>query len=115
MTRAFVFLDRDGTLVRDHGYTHRLGDYELLPGVREGLLRIARAGFGLAVVTNQSGIGRGYYGLADFEAFQAQLYADLLRSGIRIEATLFCPHLPEAGCSCRKPAPGLLWRMEKKS
>ena len=110
MTRAFVFLDRDGTLVRDFGYTHKLADYELLPGVREGLLRISRAGFGLAVVTNQSGIGRGYYTLADFEVFQAHLCADLSRGGIRIEATFFCPHRPDAGCPCRKPAPGLLWR-----
>jgi len=110
VTRRFVFLDRDGTLVRDHGYTHKLANYALLPRVRAGLLRMTQAGFGLAVVTNQSGIGRGYYTEADFQAFQAHLCADLQRSGIRIEATFFCPHLPEAGCPCRKPAPGLLWR-----
>ena len=114
MTRRFVFLDRDGTLVRDHGYTHKLADYALLPGVRAGLLRMTQAGFGLAVVTNQSGIGRGYYTEADFNAFQAHLCADLERSGIRIEASFFCPHLPEAGCRCRKPAPGLLWRAREE-
>ncbi len=114
MTRPFVFLDRDGTLVRDRGYTHKLADYELLPGVRKGLLRMSQAGFALAVVTNQSGIGRGYYGEADLQAFQAHLCADLERSGIRLEGTLFCPHLPEAGCTCRKPAPGLLWRAREE-
>jgi len=114
VTRPFVFLDRDGTLVRDSGYTHKLTDYELLPGVREGLLRMSRAGFALAVVTNQSGIGRGYYGEADLQAFQAHLFADLERSGIRFECTLFCPHLPDAGCPCRKPAPGLLWRAREE-
>ena len=114
MTRRFVFLDRDGTLVRDHGYTHKLADYALLPGVRAGLLRMTQAGFGLAVVTNQSGIGRGYYTEEDFKAFQAHLCADLERSGIRIEASFFCPHLPEAGCRCRKPAPGLLWRAREQ-
>lgn len=106
----FVFLDRDGTLVRDEGYTHRVADYELLPGVREGLQRLAAGGFRLAVVTNQSGIGRGYYGEADFQAFQAHLIADLARSGIRIERSFFCPHVPAAGCGCRKPEPGMLWQ-----
>jgi D-glycero-D-manno-heptose 1,7-bisphosphate phosphatase len=114
VTRRFVFLDRDGTLVRDKGYTHKLADYELLPGVREGLLRMSRAGFALAVVTNQSGIGRGYYGEADLQAFQAHLFADLERSGVRFERTLFCPHVPDAGCTCRKPAPGLLWRAREE-
>jgi D-glycero-D-manno-heptose 1,7-bisphosphate phosphatase len=66
------------------------------------------------VVTNQSGIGRGYYTEADFHVFQAHLCADLERSGIRIEASFFCPHLPEAGCHCRKPAPGLLWRAREE-
>lgn len=108
MTRRFVFLDRDGTLVHDVGYLHRLEDYRLLPGVREGLRALARAGFRFAIVTNQSGIGRGYYDVAAFDAFQARLVADLAACGIRIEASFFCPHLPDAGCTCRKPAPGLL-------
>jgi D-glycero-D-manno-heptose 1,7-bisphosphate phosphatase len=114
VTRPFVFLDRDGTLVRDHGYTHKLADYELLPGVRQGLLRMRQGGFSLAVVTNQSGIGRGYYAETDLQAFQAHLFADLERSGIRFEHTFFCPHLPDAGCTCRKPAPGLLWRAREE-
>jgi len=108
VSARFVFLDRDGTLVRDHGYTHRVEDYALLPGVREGLGRLARAGFRLVVVTNQSGIGRGFYDAAAFHAFQRVLADDLARSGIALEASFFCPHLPDAGCACRKPAPGLL-------
>jgi len=108
VSARFVFLDRDGTLVRDHGYTHRVEDYALLPDVREGLGRLARAGFRLAIVTNQSGIGRGYYDVAAFQAFQRVLVDDLARSGIALEASFFCPHLPDAGCACRKPAPGLL-------
>ncbi len=110
MSRRFVFLDRDGTLVRDTGYVHRLEDYALLPGAAEGLLRLQRAGFALAIVTNQSGIGRGLYTTEQFETFQRHLIADLARQGIRIERTFACPHRPEAGCGCRKPAPGLLWR-----
>jgi D-glycero-D-manno-heptose 1,7-bisphosphate phosphatase len=110
VSRRFVFLDRDGTLVRDGGYTHALADYALLPGVRPGLRRLVDAGYRLAIITNQSGIARGYYDEPAFHAFQAHLAADLATTGIGFEASLFCPHLPDAGCRCRKPAPGLLWR-----
>src|SRR5262245_28728966 len=106
----FVFLDRDGTLVRDVGYGHRLEDYELLPGVAEALVRLSKAGYRLAIVTNQSGIGRGFFTAADFERFQERLLADLAAAGARIEATYVCPHHPEEGCACRKPRPGLLHR-----
>jgi histidinol-phosphate phosphatase family protein len=106
----FVFLDRAGTLVRDSGYPHRDADYELLPGVVAALRRLRDAGFRLAIVTNQSGIGRGLFGEADFERFQARLLADLARGGVVVERTYHCPHRPDEGCDCRKPAPGLLWR-----
>ena len=103
----FVFLDRDGTLVRDAGYVHRIEDYALLPGVVPALRRLAAAGFGLAVVTNQSGIGRGLFSLADYHAFERHLEADLARQGVPLAASFFCPHRPDEGCACRKPAPGL--------
>ena len=106
----FVFLDRDGTLVRDPGYVHRLEDYELLPGVVPGLQKLVVAGYRLAIVTNQSGIGRGYFREQDFERFQAHLVADLASSGLVVERTYHCPHRPDEGCTCRKPAPGLLER-----
>jgi histidinol-phosphate phosphatase family protein len=106
----FVFLDRDGTLVREVGYGHRLEDYELLPGVADALGRLSRAGYRLAIVTNQSGIGRGLFTHADFERFQDRLLADLESAGVRIEATYFCPHHPDEGCDCRKPLPALLQR-----
>lgn len=105
--RRFVFLDRDGTLVHDPGYVHRLVDYQLLHGVEPALRRLQEAGFGLAIVTNQSGIGRGYFREDQFEAFQRHLVEDLARHGIRIEASFHCPHAPDAKCGCRKPAPGL--------
>jgi D-glycero-D-manno-heptose 1,7-bisphosphate phosphatase len=106
----YVLLDRDGTLVRDVGYPHRLADYELLPGVPAALRRLVDAGFRLAIVTNQSGIGRGYFDCAAFERFQARLLADLATAGLAIDETFVCPHAPESGCACRKPAPGLLLR-----
>ena len=93
----FVFLDRDGTLVRDAGYTHRVEDYALLPGVAAALRRLAAAGFGLAIVTNQSGIGRGLFDEGAYRAFEAHLEADLARQGVVIAGSFFCPHRPDAG------------------
>jgi histidinol-phosphate phosphatase family protein len=108
--RAYVFLDRDGTLVEDPGYLHRLEDYVLLPGVVEALASLQRAGYRLAVVTNQSGIGRGLFDAAAFETIQERLRDDLARGGVELDASYFCPHLPDAGCRCRKPATELLER-----
>jgi D-glycero-D-manno-heptose 1,7-bisphosphate phosphatase len=107
-----VFLDRDGTLTLDRGYTHRVEDYELLPGVVDGLRLIERAGYALAVITNQSGLERGLFPLGDLEEFHRHLTLDLAQQGVTIEAALHCPHLPDAGCVCRKPSPGLLRRAE---
>ena len=110
----FVFLDRDGTLVADRGYVHRLEDYRLLPGTAKALLRLREAGFRLAIVTNQGGIGRGLFTQQDFERFQERLLCELAEAGVVIEATYFCPHAPDAGCDCRKPAPGLLQRAARE-
>jgi histidinol-phosphate phosphatase family protein len=93
----YVFLDRDGTLVRDHGYTHRIEDYALLPGVVPALRRLAAAGFGLAIVTNQSGIGRGLFSLADYHAFERHLEAD--RTVPRRAAPAASPR---PGCCCAR-------------
>jgi D-glycero-D-manno-heptose 1,7-bisphosphate phosphatase len=111
--RAFVFLDRDGTLVPDTGYPHRPEDCALLPGVVAGLRALATAGYRLAIATNQSGIGRGMFGWADYERFQGRLRGELAAAGIELSATFVCPHAPEAGCSCRKPEPGLLVRAQR--
>lgn len=107
-TSRFVFLDRDGTLVFDVGHGHRLDQYELLPGVIDALQLLKDAGFRFAMVTNQSGIGRGFFTEADFRRFNERLFEDLRDGGIEIEETYFCPHLPDAGCACRKPSPASL-------
>jgi D-glycero-D-manno-heptose 1,7-bisphosphate phosphatase len=112
--RRFAFVDRDGTLVEDRGYVHRIEDYVRLPGAVEGLRLLAAAGFRLAIVTNQSGIARGLYGVAEFLAFQAHLERDFAAHGVRFDAVYFCPHLPEADCVCRKPKPGMLERARRE-
>jgi D-glycero-D-manno-heptose 1,7-bisphosphate phosphatase len=110
--RRFVFVDRDGTLIEDRGFVHRLDDYAPLPGAIEAVRLLQNTGFGIAVITNQSGIGRGCFSEADFQAFQSHLIEDFARQGVRIEATYHCPHRPEEGCACRKPGTALLERAE---
>lgn len=114
LRRPFAFLDRDGTLVVDSGYPHRLADYELIGGAIEGARRLSDSGWRLAIVTNQSGIGRRLFNEDDFQRFQNRLLSDLARAGVPIAGTLVCPHTPEARCNCRKPAPGLLVRAERE-
>ena len=107
--RPFVFLDRDGTLIEDVNYGHRPEDYHPIAGVTAALRRLCAAGFGLAIVTNQAGIGRGLFTRADYDSFHGRLLDDLAAAGIEIEATYMCPHAPDEGCSCRKPAPTSLF------
>ena len=105
-----VLLDRDGTIMEDPGY---LGDPELirfLPGAREGLRRLAAAGLRLVVITNQSGIGRGVLTGLQVAAVHQRLREDLTRSGVALAGIYHCPHRPEDGCGCRKPATGLVDR-----
>lgn len=108
--KRWVFLDRDGTLNRDTGFVHRVQDYERMPGAAQALKRLAAAGFGLAIITNQSGIGRGLFTVQDFERFQQHLLRDFAAQGVTIAASFHCPHAPDAGCDCRKPKPGLLYQ-----
>jgi D-glycero-D-manno-heptose 1,7-bisphosphate phosphatase len=103
-------VDRDGTLIEDRGFVHRREDYMPLPGAIEGLRLLQQNGFGVAIVTNQSGIARGYYTDQDFLGLQRHLFEDFAKQGVRIEGSYHCPHLPEEGCPCRKPGIGLLLR-----
>lgn len=106
--RAAVFLDRDGTLIKDTGYLADPAEVELTAGAGEALSALRDAGFRLALVSNQSGIGRGYFTWEEAEAVHARFAAELARHGIGLDDVRYCPHLPDAGCSCRKPAPGAL-------
>lgn len=101
----YVFLDRDGTIIEEVGYGHRLEDYALLPGALAALCDLRDAGYRFAIVTNQSGIGRGIFDRADYEQFHGRLLDDLAQAEITIEKTYMCPHAPAEDCSCRKPKP----------
>jgi D-glycero-D-manno-heptose 1,7-bisphosphate phosphatase len=105
-----VFLDRDGTINRD---VHHLSDpaqLEVLPGAAEGLRRLCEASCPLVVVSNQSPIGRGWSDEARLLEINGRLAEMLAAEGVSIAAWYWCPHTPDAGCTCRKPAPGLILR-----
>jgi D-glycero-D-manno-heptose 1,7-bisphosphate phosphatase len=98
-----VLLDRDGTLIKDKHYLADPAGVELLSGAAEGLRVLCRAKLSLFVVTNQSGIGRGYFSEAEYHACHAALERLLRREGVTLAGSAFCPHAPEEGCACRKP------------
>lgn len=105
---GLLVLDRDGTLIADKPYLADPREVELLPGVVEGLRRFAQRGYQLAVVTNQSGVGRGKLDEATLSRVHDELRRQLAAQGIELHGIWHCPHHPEAGCSCRKPEPALL-------
>lgn len=107
-----VFLDRDGTLVVDKGYAHKPSQLELLPGAVEGLRQMKSCRF--IMVTNQSGIGRGYFSETDMHRFNRELTNILDAQGVPIDHVFFCPHTPEDQCNCRKPAIGLIRQAQNR-
>ncbi|MBN1502648.1 HAD family hydrolase [Candidatus Woesearchaeota archaeon] len=98
-----VFLDRDGTINVDKGYVYKKEDLEFLPNAVNGLKNIQQLGFKLIIITNQSGIGKGYYSEKEYRIFMNELYKKLGEKGVKIEADYYCKHAPEKKCSCRKP------------
>ena len=107
MKRA-IFLDRDGTLIVEKNYLHKPEDVEIFPGTGAALKRLLDAGFLLIIVTNQSGIGRGYYTLADAERVNDRVCADLAPDGVRFEKIYIAPEAPDQPSRVRKPSPQFL-------
>ena len=105
-----VFLDRDGTLNIDSGYLKSPDDLTVLPGVGAALAKLKQAGARLIVVTNQSGVGRGYFTSKDLEAIHSKLRLLLAEDGVTLDGLYFCPHHPDDRCNCRKPARGMVDR-----
>jgi len=111
-----AFLDRDGVINVDHGYVSHWRDFEFLPGVESSLRQLQDLGYRLVVITNQSGIGRGYYTEADFSDLTQALKAHLAEQGVVLDGVYHCPHHPidaldgyRIACDCRKPKPGLIF------
>ena len=103
-----VVLDRDGTVVVDRGYLADAAGLEFLPRAADGLRTLHEAGYRLVMVSNQSGVGRGLFSLERLQAQHVRLRQMVSDAGAQLAGIYWCPHLPEAGCDCRKPALGLL-------
>jgi D-glycero-D-manno-heptose 1,7-bisphosphate phosphatase len=116
--RSAVFLDRDGTINEECDYLFRIEDCRFIPGVAEAVKKLNHAGFMVVVVTNQSGVARGFYTEADIVKLHSWMSAELAETGARIDAWYYCPHHPECGagsdCTCRKPSPGMLFQAAKE-
>jgi D-glycero-D-manno-heptose 1,7-bisphosphate phosphatase len=106
--RRFILLDRDGTIIVERHYLSDPQQVELISGAALGLGLLRQMGFGLVVITNQSGIGRGLFDRARLDLIHRRLYALLAAEGVYLNGIYFCPHTPEDECSCRKPKPGLV-------
>ncbi|MCC7230540.1 MAG: HAD family hydrolase [Fimbriimonadaceae bacterium] len=113
--RPIAILDRDGVLNVDRGYVYRPEQFEWMPEAREAIGWLRGQGYSVAVVTNQSGIGRGLYSEADFHALMEWMKGELIAFGTEIDAYYFCPHHPvdarkeyRMDCNCRKPKPGMI-------
>ncbi len=104
-----IFLDRDGVLIEERNYLHRVEDVAFLPGVAPALKRLADAGFKLFIVSNQSGVGRGYFTLADVERVNEHLRRELARAGVRLEKIYIAPEAPGQPSRSRKPSPQFLF------
>jgi D,D-heptose 1,7-bisphosphate phosphatase len=108
MKHKAIFLDRDGTINVDEGYTYKIEDLKFIPNAVEGLKKLSRLDYNLIIFTNQSGIGKSYYTEEDYLAFRDEMHKRLKEQGVLISAEYFCPHNEEDNCTCRKPKPGMI-------
>ena len=107
-TRRWVVLDRDGTLIEERHYLSDPDQVEVIPGAAEGLRRLQGMELSLVLITNQSGIGRGYFDRARLDLIHEKLSRLLEAETVRLDGIYFCPHVPEDDCQCRKPKTCLL-------
>jgi D-glycero-D-manno-heptose 1,7-bisphosphate phosphatase len=109
-----IFLDRDGVINEDSGFIHRIADFKFLEGVCDSLVELQGLGFKLIIITNQSGIGRGYYSIEDFHRLNDFMLKSFGMKGITIDKVYFCPHSPEEKCECRKPKTKFIERAKEE-
>ena len=108
MLKPAVFLDRDGTIAEEVGYLNHISRFRMFPFVPEAVRRLNDAGRPVIVVTNQSGVGRGYFPESLVHEVHALMNRQLAEAGARVDGVYFCPHVLADGCVCRKPKTGML-------
>ena len=107
MKRKVLFLDRDGVINIDKGFVSKIQDFELVPGIIELVKYFTSNGYDLIIITNQSGIKRGYFTDGDFKTLMAHVVGIFSLEGLEILDIIHCPHIDEDLCNCRKPLPGM--------
>ena len=103
-----IFLDRDGVINVDTGYVYKIEDFKFIDGVFKACLHFKRLGFNIIIVTNQSGIGRGYFTQDEFRKLNKYMKDEFLKKNLDILDVFYCPHKPEDKCKCRKPEIGMI-------
>ncbi len=121
MKRRALFLDRDGVINKEKNYVHKVEDFHFIDGIFETCKAFQDAGYLIVVITNQSGIGRGYYSEDDYKNLTEWMKGEFIKRGVAIAGDYFCPHHPEEAlgdyrtiCSCRKPAPGMILKASEE-
>lgn len=109
-----IFLDRDGVINLDHSYIYKKEDFEFCDGIFETLQYLSSLGYTFFIVTNQSGIGRGYYSEEDFQKLTSWMIDEFARKDIKITKVYHCPHSPDENCECRKPKIGMFKKAQKE-
>ena len=112
--RPAVFLDRDGTIVEEVGYLNHPSRFRLFPFAALAIRRLNEAGLPVVVVTNQSGVGRGYFPESVVSTVHEIMSRELTRQGASLDAIYYCPHITSDACDCRKPKPGMLERAARE-
>lgn len=107
MNKKIIFLDRDGVINKEVGYLHKIKDFEFIDGVFDACLDFQLSNYKIIIITNQSGINRGYYSKNDFHTVNNWMLNQFKDKGINILNVFFCPHSPDENCNCRKPKPGM--------
>jgi len=108
MLKKIIYLDRDGVINKDFGYVYKQENFHFIDGVFEACKEFLALGFEIIIITNQSGIGRGYYTKKDFEILTSYMLSEFQKHKIDILKVYFCHHAPEENCQCRKPKTGMI-------
>jgi len=114
MTLKTIFLDRDGVINKEVRYLFRIADFEFIDGVFDACLYFQSLNYKIIIISNQSGIARGFYNENDFHILSDWMVNQFNKKGISILDILYCPHGPESKCNCRKPKPGMLFEAKSK-